>query len=84
MAATLYIPLTTFAGMDIRGDVLHFAPNLPAQWQAISYRMSLRQIDFEITVNHEAILLQASQDTQVQIGETLVSLPAGETITCPY
>ncbi len=84
MAATLYIPLTTFAGMDIRGSKLHFAPKLPAQWQAIRYSMTLRQIDFEITVNHKEILLTASEDTEVQIGQQLVALPAGKTICCPY
>ena len=35
MAATLYIPLTTFAGIDFREDVMRIDPNLPKQWQNI-------------------------------------------------
>lgn len=72
MAATTFIPLTTFAGLDIREDILKFQPNLPTEWKDIAFNFSFRGIDFNINVTHETITLLASQATEVIVlGNTL-------------
>src|SRR5699024_1903466 len=43
MAATIYITMTTFAGIDIRESKLHVNPHLPKQWTQIKFNMDVNQ-----------------------------------------
>lgn len=84
MAATLFIPLTTFAGMDIRLSQLHFNPNLPVQWEDIAFNITIRNVDYQVFVNKEQISLTASQDSQCYVGKQLVTLPKNQKVTVNY
>lgn len=84
MAATLFIPLTTFAGMDIRLNQLHFNPNLPVQWEDIAFNITIRNVDYQVFVNKEQISLTASQDSQCYVGKQLVTLPKNQKVTVNY
>ncbi|MDN6527010.1 MAG: glycoside hydrolase family 65 protein [Tetragenococcus halophilus] len=84
MAATLYIPLTTFAGLDIRKDIISFEPNLPQSWSSIQFSITIRGIDFTIFVSHETITITPTQTTFVEINHEKVELPANEQTTITY
>ena len=84
MAATLFIPLTTFAGMDIRLSELHFNPNLPAQWDDIAFNITIRGIDYQVLVTKKEITLTANKDSQCYVGSQLVKLPKGQAVTVNY
>ena len=84
MAATLYIPLTTFAGLDIRREQLTFTPNLPAAWNGIRFNMNLRGIDFNIAVTKETFTITANQDITIVVNEQQVTLTANQTATITY
>ena len=61
MAATLYIPLTAFAGIDFREDVMRIDPNLPKQWQNIQFNIQVRGINYHFNVTHETLTVVADQ-----------------------
>lgn len=84
MAATLFIPLTTFAGLDIRKNQLTFVPNLPKAWKAIRFNITIRDIDFTIEETTETLTITANQDTTIIIKEKTVSLIANQTTTITY
>lgn len=84
MAATLYIPLTTFAGLDIRKDVISFAPNLPQAWTNIQFCITVRGIDFSISVSHETITITATQATDIEVNNKKNKLTANEKTTITY
>ncbi|MEL5938914.1 glycosyl hydrolase family 65 protein, partial [Tetragenococcus halophilus] len=84
MAATLYIPLTTFAGLDIRKDIISFEPNLPQSWSSIQFSITIRGIDFIIFVSHETISITPTQTTFVEINHENVELSANEQTTITY
>ena len=78
MAATLFIPLTTFAGMDIREDLLIFNPDLPVAWSSLSFRITRLGIDYQIWIGPGEMRVTASQDTQIIIGQKNVHLLANQ------
>ncbi|GMA07670.1 glycosyl hydrolase [Tetragenococcus halophilus subsp. flandriensis] len=84
MAATLYIPLTTFAGLDIRKDIISFEPNLPQAWSSIQFSITIRDIDFTIFVSHETITITPTQTTFVEINHEKIELSANEQTTITY
>ncbi|MDN6639582.1 MAG: glycoside hydrolase family 65 protein [Tetragenococcus sp.] len=84
MAATLYIPLTTFAGLDIRKDTLRFAPNLPQAWTNIRFCMTIRGIDFTVSVSHETMSITATQDTVIEMNHKKIHLTANKETTITY
>lgn len=84
MAATLFIPLTTFAGLDIREEQLVFEPNLPEAWESIRFNMTIRETDFSVNVTKEALILTANQDTTVTVQGKNIELKANSTATITY
>lgn len=84
MAATLYIPLTTFAGMDVREELLHFEPNLPQAWDSVAYQITVKNIDYSVKVTTTEVCLTASRPSRVIIKGEPVNLTAGEQTVIPY
>lgn len=84
MAATLYIPLTTFAGMDVREDLLHFEPHLPQAWKSVAYHITVKTIDYSVKVTTDEVILTASQPTRVIINGETITLKANEQTAIAY
>lgn len=84
MAATLYIPLTTFAGLDIRKERVTFEPNMPAAWDGIRFQMTIRGIDFSVEVTKEEVIVTVNQDTTIDVKGKTITLVANETQKISY
>lgn len=84
MAATLYIPLTTFAGLDIRKERVTFEPNMPAAWDGIRFQMTIRGIDFSVEVTKEDVVVTVNQDTTIDVKGKTITLVANETQKISY
>lgn len=84
MAATLFIPLTTFAGLDIRQDTLDLTPKMPTAWKSIAFRLKIRGVHFEVRVTHETITITADQDTTIRISGQPQQLVANVRKTVAY
>ena len=80
MAATLYIPLTTFAGIDFREDVMRIDPNLPKQWQNIQFR----GINYHFNVTHETLTVVADQNTTIILSGATHELKANKEQSINY
>ncbi|KAF1297826.1 glycosyl hydrolase [Enterococcus sp. JM4C] len=74
MAATLFITLTTFAGIDIRQERIHMQPRLPEQWQELSFKLTIRGIHFSFTVSHTQLIIEASEAVEMTVDDQVIQL----------
>ena len=84
MAATLFIPLTTFAGIDIREEQLQITPNLPKAWDSLAFQLEVRGTHFSMNVTHETLTITADQPVTILVNGQQVSLEAKKETTITY
>ncbi|HLQ40248.1 MAG TPA: glycosyl hydrolase family 65 protein [Tetragenococcus sp.] len=84
MAATLYIPLMTFAGIDLHQEIIHFDPQLPKAWSSLKFSMTVRKVNFNVFVSRETLQIKADKDTVIQVNQQEFSLTAGQLKKIPY
>jgi trehalose/maltose hydrolase-like predicted phosphorylase len=84
MAATLYIPITTFAGVDLREDEIRIAPNMPKQWQNIQFSLQVRGVTYQINVTHETLTITADKNTTIILCGATQELTAHEERSINY
>lgn len=76
MAATIYVTLTTYAGVDLKEKLLTIQPNLPQHWNDMKFNLTHRGINYSLNINQNTVTILASEDTDVRIKETVYSLKA--------
>lgn len=84
MAATLWIPLSTFAGLDLRQEQIILQPNLPTHWESLAFSFTWRQINFQVTVTKNSLHLTSSQDCALIVFEEEIKLMKDRTIEITY
>jgi trehalose/maltose hydrolase-like predicted phosphorylase len=84
MAATLFIPLTTFAGLDIRKEMISFEPNLPEPWNAIAFNLTIRGIHLHVNATKTALQVTADQATTIEVNGHPIEVTANKQATINY
>lgn len=84
MAATLDVPVTTFAGVDLRQDNIIIQPKLPTNWTSLAFRFTWREIDFHLHVRHDRLTLTASEDCTCFLFTEAIELQKNQTKTITY
>ncbi len=46
MAATIYVTLTTYAGVDLKEKILTIQPNLPEHWTSMTFNLQHRGLHY--------------------------------------
>ena len=64
MASTLYLTMTMFGGIDIRGDELKLTPSLPRQWQGLEFGFSRKGQAFDLEVRTAGSRIKVSGDSR--------------------
>ncbi|WP_086315034.1 hypothetical protein A5821_002556 [Enterococcus sp. 7F3_DIV0205] len=67
MAATIYVTLTTYAGIDIKKNQLTIQPNLPKNWEEMTFNLDHKGIHYQLTISKYTVQISPSQDTTVII-----------------
>ena len=67
MAATIYITILTFMGIDVRGKQLQIQPNLPKHWQRTSCNILFKGGKFAVTVTRDKVSIYANKTATVII-----------------
>ena len=55
MAGTVLIALQSFAGLNLKGDIVKFDPHLPDHWRSISFGFNFKNAKYKCTVHQESI-----------------------------
>lgn len=84
MAATIYVTLTTYAGIDIKKEQLSIRPNLPEHWSDMTFNLSHKGIDYQLTVSKTTVHIEASKDTTITLNNQPNHLKAMEKRTINY
>jgi beta-phosphoglucomutase family hydrolase len=88
MAASLWVALTRFAGVDFSGEILAIQPLLPKQWNSISGSFTYKGNAIWYTVSKESVTLKVvSKDGNpypVRVGGSVIQCIPGEPTTCGY
>ncbi|OTN75028.1 hypothetical protein A5886_000072 [Enterococcus sp. 8G7_MSG3316] len=84
MAATLFIPLTTFAGIDIREQLVQITPNLPKAWEALAFSLRVRNVHYQINVTHETLTITVDRPETILIKGIEYHLVPNEPQTITY
>lgn len=84
MAATIYVTLTTYAGIDIKKKHLTIQPNLPKNWTDMTFNIDHKGIHYQLAVGKHSVQILASQDTMVIVKNQSYQLTAHKETTINY
>lgn len=84
MAATIYVTLTTYAGINIKKKHLTIQPNLPKHWTAMTFTIDHKGIHYQLTVSKNVLQIDSSQDTTVIVKNQAYQLNARRKTTITY
>lgn len=84
MAATIYVTLTTYAGIDIKKKNLMIQPNLPKNWTDMTFTVEHKGIHYQLTISNHSVQIYASQDTMIIIKNQPYHIQADTKTTIPY
>ena len=63
MAGTVWIALTTFGGLNLKGEFPAFDPHMPPSWRKLSYRFSFRGDDYACEITHKGLRICVEKQT---------------------
>lgn len=70
MAATVYIALNTYGGIDIRQNTLIINPSLPEQWKQMKFNIEKNGIQYNIVIEKNKLEITADKDSETIISGT--------------
>ncbi len=59
MGGSIDIFLRCFAGLDLRGDRIAFAPRIPDSWRRVRFRLRYRNVWFDVALSDAQMRIQA-------------------------
>jgi len=84
MAGTVLIALQSFAGLNLKGDIVCFSPNLPDHWRNISFNFSFKNTDYHSTVSKESVIVKQINKNKtpvpVKINEVIYEIAANKEV----
>jgi len=78
MAGTIMIGLSTYAGIDLRGEVLNLNPKLPDNWQQIEFELGFKGVDFHFIVDHSSVQITSNKDAIIKCKKETFSIAANK------
>ncbi len=69
MAGTVLIALQSFAGLNLKGDIVKFEPHLPNHWRKIEFSFKFKNVKYNCKVTPEtlSVTIQNVTDEDVQL-----------------
>ncbi|WP_291284829.1 glycoside hydrolase family 65 protein [Flavobacterium sp.] len=67
MAGTWMSIVEGFGGMRVKNDQLHFAPKIPKEWKAYSFKINFRNQILKVAVNHNETTFTVDGDQDLTI-----------------
>ena len=81
MAGTIFVFLTSFAGVDFLGEKVSFNPSLPEEWKKVTFNFTHKNVDYFVNLSHDSIKLRIDNtdkgEVVVKVREKEYTLSAG-------
>ncbi len=84
MAGTIMIALSTYAGIDMRGEVLRVNPDLPKSWQGMEFNIDFKGVNFVFNINKETFEITTNKDSMFKSHGEIFRIKAKKTTTLNY
>ncbi|MAE08994.1 MAG: beta-phosphoglucomutase [Bacteroidetes bacterium] len=67
MAGTVMIALTSYAGVDLRDDIIKIKHNLPEQWKELEFSLTFKRIVYHFIITNKYVRVVTSADTELVV-----------------
>ncbi len=67
MAGTIMIAITTFAGVDLRSDVLKIDPVLPERWKRMTFNLGFKGVHYHFEISSGLMKVSADKEAVIFI-----------------
>jgi beta-phosphoglucomutase family hydrolase len=76
MAGTIMIAISTFAGVDTRGEILNINPKLPENWKTIEFNLTFKTVNYTFNISKDKIEISSDKETIIKFKNEVFSLKA--------
>lgn len=81
MAGTVMIAITTFAGIDLRGELIKVQPNMPEHWKKLKFSLMFKNINYHFVVTNESVEVMTNEDSEIIVFGKKYATKKGEKFT---
>jgi trehalose/maltose hydrolase-like predicted phosphorylase len=79
MAGTIMIAISTYAGVDLRGELLSINPDLPKSWKRMRFKLQFKGIRFTFEISTNSCLVTSDVDGEIIFRRKKCTIKANET-----
>ena len=80
MAGTVMIALSTYAGVDLRDDVLNVHPALPDNWKKMNFNLRFKGVKYHFEISIDSIQIKTNKDSVILINEKEYRVQGGKVL----
>ncbi len=88
MAGTVLIAFQSFAGLNLKSDIVKINPHLPDHWRSISFKFGFKNVQFNCFVNQNHIRIKQSNQEEkkinIYVNEKAITLSPDSEIEIKY
>ena len=88
MAGTVYDVITTYAGLNLQGDIPELNPSLPGHWKGLVFKFIFRGAHFEVSLTRTSLKISVKnggkEKIKVHICGAIVELSQDEPVSVTY
>ncbi len=67
MASTVMLAISTYAGVNLHGEVLEVNPRLPKYWKEIAFKIKFKNVKYQFNISHNSIDIHADKKVIIKI-----------------
>ena len=67
MASTVMLAITTYAGINLHGDILEINPHLPKHWNKITFSIKFKEVKYKFTISHNSTHIETNKEVTVKL-----------------
>lgn len=67
MAGTILIAIQSFAGLNLKGEIVKFEPHLPVHWRSIGFKFTFKNIEYSCTVKENSIEILQNNENGLEV-----------------
>ena len=67
MAGTVMIAISTFAGVDLRGELIKVVPNLPTHWEKLEFSLIFKNTNYDFVITHNGVEVVTNKDAELVV-----------------
>lgn len=67
MASTVMMAISTYAGINLHGDILEINPRLPKHWNQIAFKLKFKGVEYQFNISHKSLDIQTDKKVSIQL-----------------